>query len=234
MTPTPQPIRVNQLLVLVVLGLALVSGCSTVERVRTAVNSVTPIRSAPEPVRSPLYYICDANEATRTWECKTTRTEDGTVIADPRNNPQPPAAAATRDGGDVPAGPDEAEADPAVRPAAVARPPASPAARGAVMQTPSGMILASPPDAFAVQLIALNDESAIIAYALEQGIEQPIYAQTRTGDDALFVLILGVYPDRGTADTARAEFVEGRRLAVSPWVRPLGPLQQAVRALNAN
>ena len=39
---------------------------------------------------------------------------------------------------------------------------------------------------------------------------------------------------RETAEAARATFVANTTVEVNPWVRPLAPLQQAVRALSAN
>ena len=215
--------RVSQCLALVTLAAVHLTGCTTVERVRTAVNAVTPIRSAPEPVRSPITYVCDANEATRTWECQTTRTSDGTVIdtsddADAAPDPQPARSA------------EPARRAARTEPASAA----APAAPSAPIGTSDSDILSSPGDAFAVQLIALNDERALLAYATEHGIDRPIYTQTRAGDDAQFVLLLGIYPDRSAADAALSGFVAGRTLAVTPWVRPLAPLQQTVRSLLAD
>lgn len=214
-----------------VIVLLLLSACTTVERVQQAVtsvtNSVTPIRTAPPPVRSPLYYICDANQTSRTWECRTTRTSDGAVVDDPMADAtagtQPAdlasSAAATAQGI-----PDRAP-DPAPRRQSI--PQNSSAEAGS-----AAMSMNAAADTWAVQLIALNDEAALHQYATNLGLSAPIYAQTRAGSESLFVLLLGIYPDRDTADAARAAFMVNAPIEVSPWVRPLAPLQQAVRAVH--
>jgi septal ring-binding cell division protein DamX len=216
-------------LALIALLTLLLGSCATVDRVRGAVtsvtNSVTPIRSAPEPVRSPLYYICDAKTETRTWECRTTRTSDGAVVDDPYPGSEAPPSETTssrtlkapaQPADDLPVG-------------ASAPTGTTPAPRASV-----NTILDARPDAWAVQLIALNNESTVRSYAAELGIAEPLYAQTRGPGDTLYVLLLGIHKDRETAEAARATFVANTTVEVNPWVRPLAPLQQAVRALSAN
>ena len=96
------------------------------------------------------------------------------------------------------------------------------AAEGAssILQQPSGF--------YTIQLIALQDENTILEYARDSGLKYPLYAQIQSKDQTLYVLLLGVYPDRLSAARAKDDWTRDN-LSVKPWIRQLGPLQDAIR-----
>jgi len=98
--------------------------------------------------------------------------------------------------------------------------------RGAasILQQPSGY--------YAVQLIALRDQRKMLNYARDYGLKSPLYAQIRTRGYISNVLLLGVYPDRLAAVHARNEFLGAWNLPVKPWIRKLGPLQDAIASAS--
>tara|TARA_B100000315_G_scaffold260784_1_gene325201 strand:+ start:16024 stop:16575 length:552 start_codon:yes stop_codon:yes gene_type:complete len=122
------------------------------------------------------------------------------------------------------------------RPQQVARatPPAqlrgrpSPAAT-AIANQGATSILQQPAGFYTVQLIALQDESKILAYARDNGLKYPLYAQIHSQGRTLYVLLLGLYPDRLLAARAKDEWAAARHLSAKPWIRELGPLQDAIR-----
>jgi len=93
-------------------------------------------------------------------------------------------------------------------------------------------LLQQPRDAFAVQLLALQEEGAILAYARSKGLNSPLYARINNQGSEWYVLLLGVYPDRSAANFAKDEWERSKSLTTRPWIRQLGPLQDAVRAAS--
>ncbi len=91
-------------------------------------------------------------------------------------------------------------------------------------------ILQYPADAYAVQLLALQDEEAVIQYAQQYGITEPLYTRINSQGSEWYVLLLGIYPDRPTAATAKDNWEKNKTLRTRAWIRKLGPLQTAVRA----
>lgn len=90
-------------------------------------------------------------------------------------------------------------------------------------------ILQQPAGFYAVQLIALRDEQKILQYARDNGLKYPICAQIRSNGQMWYVLLLGVYPDRLSAAHAKDGWATNKNLAAKPWIRELGPLQDAIR-----
>jgi hypothetical protein len=90
-----------------------------------------------------------------------------------------------------------------------------------ILQQPSGF--------YTIQLIALQDEPRILEYARDSGLKYPLYAHIQSKDRTLYVLLLGVYPDRLSAARAKDEWTENQGRSVKPWIRQLGPLQEAIR-----
>jgi len=95
-------------------------------------------------------------------------------------------------------------------------------------------LLSQPADFYTVQLLARRDESALINYAKTNGLPDPLYTKVRSQRDDWFVLLLGIYPDKQTAERAKTDWVETRTLKVEPWVRRLGPLQDAMKEVGAS
>ena len=91
-------------------------------------------------------------------------------------------------------------------------------------------ILTAPRDYYAVQLLALKRESDLLEYASLNGISEPFYMPIASGGSNWFVLLLGVYADKQSAETAMADWEKTKTLKIRPWVRQLGQLQDAMRA----
>ena len=99
--------------------------------------------------------------------------------------------------------------------------------------TANQKILAQPAGFFAVQLIALQDKTRIISFAQQHGLLNPTYARINSKGKIWYTLLLGIYPDRSSAVQAKQAWENSRNVAVKPWVRPLGALQDAIRATRS-
>lgn len=99
---------------------------------------------------------------------------------------------------------------------------------------PVNRVLEQPADHYTIQLIALQDRESVLAYARTNGIGDPLTTEIYTEGSRWHVLLLGVYPDQASANAAKEEWIRTRQLKVEPWVRRLGPLQQAVRTALAD
>ena len=82
--------------------------------------------------------------------------------------------------------------------------------------------------AWAVQLIALQTRAEVDAFAAEHALDRPNAVRIRSQGADWFVMILGVYNDRSEADAAAEAWTSRQQPYSKPWVRPLGPLKQAV------
>lgn len=89
-------------------------------------------------------------------------------------------------------------------------------------------VLEWPAGHYAVQLIALDSGEAVAALA--ERLATPGLQRVRldSGGRLFHVLLLGAYADRSDAEVASAAVV-GRMPSLEPWVRSVGPLQEAVR-----
>lgn len=90
-------------------------------------------------------------------------------------------------------------------------------------------LLEQPENYFTIQLIALPEKAEILAYAKANGITSPITARINSQGIPWHVLLLGIYPNQQTAEQAKSDWVGTRALKTQPWVRKLGPLQEAMR-----
>ncbi len=93
----------------------------------------------------------------------------------------------------------------------------------------SEVILNLPGDFFTVQLIAMKVENKVLDYATTNGIDKPLYVRILSQDTDWYVLLLGTYPDRSSAEKAKSDWEGARVLKVQPWIRRLSPLQEAIR-----
>jgi len=91
-------------------------------------------------------------------------------------------------------------------------------------------LLDLPADHYAVQLIALRSLDGVLEYAGLNGIQAPKFVRTRIDDANWYVLILGAYSNREKAEAAKAEWETAGVRRVEPWIRRLGPLQEAILA----
>lgn len=91
-------------------------------------------------------------------------------------------------------------------------------------------ILGMPADYYAVQLIALRDLKGVLDYAGLNGIQSPKFVKIRNDETNWYVLILDTYPERALAEAAKQDWATAKVLRVQPWIRQLGPLQEAILA----
>ena len=86
-----------------------------------------------------------------------------------------------------------------------------------------------PPDYYAVQVVALKSQQAVEAWVRDRELTGMSVARIAKDDEILFVVLLGVYPDRASAERAVDERPPPLR-DLTPWVRKLASLQAAIRA----
>ncbi len=90
-------------------------------------------------------------------------------------------------------------------------------------------LLNQPASYYTIQLIALPEQAEVLEYATANGITTPLTARINSQGIPWHVLLLGIYPDKSAAEQAESEWVAARNLKVKPWIRQLGPLQDAMR-----
>lgn len=147
--------------------------------------------------------------------------DEGARAADVRMPAPEPAPVTARETDDDP----EAKAAPvAVAPATPPRPVMAPAASPVRER-----ILATPPDYFAVQLMAMRDRDAVVRYATSQGLEDPIVVEIIQNGVRWHLLLLGTYANKDDAERAREDWESHAKVTAKPWIRRLAPLQQAMR-----
>lgn len=84
-------------------------------------------------------------------------------------------------------------------------------------------------DSFAVQLIAVQTIQEIDRFAERYGLESPSYLLINTQGDNWYVVLLGIFDDKASADAAADAWNETNRPFSKPWVRPVGPLKAAAQ-----
>lgn len=89
-------------------------------------------------------------------------------------------------------------------------------------------VLQWPVGHFAVQLIALHSDQAAAALAERLAVPELKRARLESGGRTFHVLLLGDYAERRDAEVAGAGIAR-RMPSLDPWVRSVGPLQEAVR-----
>ncbi len=87
-----------------------------------------------------------------------------------------------------------------------------------------------PPDFFAVQLLASSSKENLERFAAKSALRGLAAARIASNDKLLYILLLGIYPSRETAEQAAAAMPENVLEDVAPWVRSLGSLQRAMVA----
>ncbi|MBT3709377.1 MAG: hypothetical protein HOG19_08035 [Gammaproteobacteria bacterium] len=90
-------------------------------------------------------------------------------------------------------------------------------------------LLEQPADYYTIQLIALPQQSEVMEYAETNGITAPLTALINSQGTPWHVLLLGIYPNKSAAEKAASDWIAAKNLKVQPWIRPLGPLQDAIR-----
>ncbi|MCB1644392.1 MAG: SPOR domain-containing protein [Pseudomonadales bacterium] len=203
-----------------VLSCLLLGGCSTLNNTFDAIGGM--ITGKPqqdcEGDNCSGNSLLDSGNEGETWYCYGVSKEDGwecqskadparIVAIVPKNEAAPEAAPA-----------------PLAAPAPVPAAPARPQAVGG-----GETILQQPANFYTVQLIALQEEQNVLEYAQLNGISYPLYAKIRSQGSNWHVLLLGIYPDKQAAQKAKEEWEKTKTLKIKPWIRQLGPLQEAIR-----
>ena len=90
------------------------------------------------------------------------------------------------------------------------------------------LVLGWRPGDYTVQLIALESMSAADEFAAEIRLAGLHRVRIESGGQVLYAMLLGPYTDRGAADRAVAGLPQNVQ-SLEPWVRKIGPLQEAMR-----
>ena len=92
---------------------------------------------------------------------------------------------------------------------------------------PKVRILAQPRTAWAIQLIATQSREALERIAEEQKLYDHPAVRLASGNVVRYALIWDVYPDRASAEAALNALPAALHV-LKPWLRPIGPLQDAM------
>lgn len=95
-------------------------------------------------------------------------------------------------------------------------------------------ILNEPKDHYTVQLIALTSKKGIEDYAMIHGVTSPMYVYIKDPNQPMYILLLGTYADQDKALDAKERWQRTHQLKEEPWVRKLGPLQDAINKADKN
>ena len=93
---------------------------------------------------------------------------------------------------------------------------------------PNANLAELPEELFVVQLLALSSRQRLARFVVDNQLHHMATARIEHEGNPMYVLLAGIYADRETAERAAASLRAGD-LDVRPWVRALGPLQQAMR-----
>lgn len=156
------------------------------------------------------------------WDCSQTENPEKIIaFSAPAPEPEPEAAEPYR-----------AEMD--LQPEVISnQEPIAPADAAPVVsydQDSLGELFRYPDDSFAVQLIALETVAEIEAFATRHAIDSPLIARIRNQDKDWYVLVLEVSDSRDAAQRIADAWQASNNPRSKPWVRPLGPLKQAVQS----
>lgn len=199
---------------------------------------VVSCRSSPDlPAPTPSVtnpnddWFCQMAEKSDEWEC--IRDSELARDARPTRVPEPPPPPVPEEDAVPPARP---TADPPELTSA-ADDPASrsdqPLYKQLAFQPDKPTRLLDLPSSFyAVQLVALSSKEVLDAYAAQERLRGMSAARVENDGRLYYVLLLGIYPDRQSAQTA-ADNMPAALSDMNPWVRDLGSLQQAMSRADA-
>ncbi len=211
--------------ILSVLILVSLSSCSwfrTTDECRDGDCSVARVSSGSDTGEE---WFCYGVPVDRTWECHHEPHPEKIVAVIPEAfNEDAPGPGTLQTRQEAPPGlsaPAPAEPAPATMTSGPSPEP--------VTREPADTVLAQPPEYYTVQLIAMQEKEQVLDYARQNGLDHPIYVRIQSQGTDWYVLLLGFYPDRDTAEFARKQWEGARILKIRPWIRKLAPLQEAVR-----
>lgn len=88
-------------------------------------------------------------------------------------------------------------------------------------------------DAWAIQLIALQSRDEVESFVAGHQLSDPKYVQIESGGAIWYVLILDVFEDRASADSAAEVWETENNPSSRPWVRPVRSLKAAARRADS-
>ena len=185
--------------------------------------STIPVVETPLPVTAKDNWFCDMGVENQTWECVKNYVPSGSKKRLTRSSPAP-----DRTIPNTPVTP--------VKDSNTSVGTRSPELsnglplylRLAFKSGQSVDLVDLPPDYFAVQLFAVSNKDALEKFVREQKLRGLSATRIARGDQLFFVLLLGIYSDESTARLAAANMPDSLN-NLTPWVRRLGSLQDAMR-----
>ena len=161
----------------------------------------------------------------------------GPATADAETKPPPAPTEHSPNGGPVPspAADDAPSASADTVSAAAWQGPSAPASQREALTDPAdekNKLMELPADYFAIQAGAFSTVEALHRHRLQYGIEPAYQAQVGRDGQLFHVLILQVYDSRPAAEAALANLPQPLN-GMDLWIRPVGSLQNAVRAGDA-
>lgn len=91
-------------------------------------------------------------------------------------------------------------------------------------------VMRLPPDYYAVQLVAFREKSDVEAFIRQHALGDPAFGRIKRNGELWYVLLYGVWPTHAEAEAAAGNRPASLK-AITPWVRRLGDLQEAIRAV---
>ncbi len=92
---------------------------------------------------------------------------------------------------------------------------------------PDPSLLNLPPEHYAVQLIAMTNDAALVDFASTNLLDSYLTARVERGGELYYVLLLGVYGTHDLAEQASQALPESLN-GVEPWIRPVRSIQNAI------
>lgn len=206
-----------RLFLLVFVLLPLLSSCGLASRIFTTNECEGDNCEAPvllDNSKVEKKWFCYGSKEGEQWECQNEKDPNKAMGVEAKPIPIAPKPIA-----------------PTPAPEIIAEPaPELPKVRQSGSGPLDSQILDLPADHYAVQLIALRDLDGVLEYAGLNGIQSPKFVKTRSDNVNWYVLILDTYPNQEQAEAAKADWETAKVLRVQPWIRQLGPLQDAILA----
>ena len=187
-------------------------------------GSTIPMVETPVPVTPKDNWFCDMGVENQTWECGKDYIPDGKKKRLSRSLPAKPDQTLPKT--HEPEVVDSSDTVATRSPNLDIGPPLY--RRLALKPGHAVNLIALPPDYFAVQLFAVSNKEALEKFVGDKNI--PGLSATRIAyrDQLFFVLLLGIYSDESAARIAAANMPSALN-DLTPWVRRLGSLQDAMR-----
>jgi len=186
--------------------------------------STNPMVETPVTVTPKDNWFCDMGVENQTWECVKDYVPDGTKKRLSRSLPPKPDQTLPKT--HEPEAVDSSDTVATRSPNFDIGPPLY--RRLALKPGHAVNLIDLPPDYFAVQLFAVSNKEALEKFVRDKNVPGLSATRIAYGDQLFFVLLLGIYSDESAARIAAANMPSALN-DLTPWVRRLGSLQDAMR-----